>query len=43
MNITILFFGFLFGAILRYAGLNKYNTISGLAIGNNLTVAKAIY
>ena len=42
MMITIFILGFLFGAILQYAKLNKYNTISGLAILKNLAVAKAI-
>ncbi len=42
MVILILFFGFLFGAILQYASLNKYNVISGLAILDNFAVAKAI-
>ena len=42
MIITILFLGFLFGAILQYASLNKYNVISGLATLDNLAVAKAI-
>lgn len=35
-------FGLLFGGILQYAKLNKFNTISGLAIGKNFAVAKAI-
>jgi len=39
---TILIFGFLFGAILQYAKLNRYNTISGMATLEDLTVAKAI-
>lgn len=38
----ILIFGFLFGAILQFASLNKYNVISGLAIRENLAVVKAI-
>ena len=42
MILIILFFGFVFGAILQYASLNKYNTISGLAILENFAVAKAI-
>ena len=42
MTLTILLLGFLFGAILQYADLNKYNVISGLAIGENFTVAKAL-
>jgi hypothetical protein len=40
--VLILIFGFLFGAILQYANLNRYNVISGLAILENFTVAKAI-
>lgn len=40
---TILLFGFLFGAILQYASLNKYNTIGGLATLENYTVAKALF
>lgn len=42
MITTILFLGFLFGAILQYAHLNKFNVISGLALGENYAVAKAI-
>lgn len=42
MNITILILGFLFGAILQYARLNRYNVISGMATLENLAVAKAI-
>ncbi|MFA5419533.1 MAG: YeeE/YedE thiosulfate transporter family protein, partial [Bacteroidales bacterium] len=42
MIITIFILGFLFGAILQYAKLNKYNTISGMATLDNLTVGKAI-
>ncbi len=38
----ILFLGFLFGAILQYASLNKYNVISGMATLDNFAVAKAI-
>ncbi len=37
-----LIFGFLFGAALQYASLNKYNVISGLATLDNFAVAKAI-
>ncbi|MFA9391800.1 MAG: YeeE/YedE thiosulfate transporter family protein [Prolixibacteraceae bacterium] len=39
---VILILGFLFGAILSYANLNKYNVISGMAMLKDLTVAKAI-
>lgn len=42
MTITILILGFVFGAILQYAKLNKYNTISGLALLEDFSVAKAI-
>jgi uncharacterized membrane protein YedE/YeeE len=42
MNVTILFLGFLFGAILQYAKLNRYNVISGMATLENFAVAKAI-
>ena len=42
MVFTIFIIGFLFGAILQYAKLNKYNTISGLALFENFAVAKAI-
>jgi uncharacterized membrane protein YedE/YeeE len=42
MNATILFLGFLFGAILQYANLNRYNVISGMATLENFAVAKAI-
>ena len=42
MNITIIILGFLFGAILQYANLNKFNVISGLALRENFAVPKAI-
>jgi uncharacterized protein len=42
MNASILIVGFLFGVILQYAYLNRYNVISGMATLENLTVAKAI-
>jgi len=42
MFVFTLIFGFLFGLILQYASLNKYNTISGMATLDDLTVAKAI-
>jgi uncharacterized protein len=41
-TIIILILGFLFGAILQYANLNRYNVISGLATLENFAVAKAI-
>ena len=40
--VTVLILGFLFGATLQYARLNKYNVISGLAIREDFTVPKAI-
>ncbi|HUX56507.1 MAG TPA: YeeE/YedE thiosulfate transporter family protein [Bacteroidales bacterium] len=42
MVIMILVFGFLFGATLQYASLNKFNVISGMATLENFAVAKAI-
>jgi uncharacterized protein len=42
MNGVILVLGFLFGAILQYAKLNRYNVISGMATLENYAVAKAI-
>lgn len=39
----ILIFGFLFGAIMQYASLNKYNVISGLAMRENFAVPKTIF
>ncbi|PJA96596.1 MAG: transporter [Ignavibacteriales bacterium CG_4_9_14_3_um_filter_34_10] len=42
LTILILILGFLFGSILQYAKLNRYNTISGLATIENFAVAKAI-
>ncbi len=41
-TLLILFFGFLFGVILRYARLNRFDTISGMATLEDLSVAKAI-
>ena len=41
-TIIILVLGFLFGASLQYASLNKFDTISGMATLDNLAVAKAI-
>ena len=41
-TIVILILGFLFGAILQSANLNRYNVISGLATLENYAVAKAI-
>ena len=42
MSTIILVLGFLFGAILQYANLNRYNVISGMATLENYAVAKAI-
>jgi uncharacterized membrane protein YedE/YeeE len=42
MTLKIILLGIIFGSILQYAKLNKYNIISGLAILENLTVAKAL-
>jgi uncharacterized protein len=42
MNATILVLGFLFGATLQYAKLNRYNVISGMATLENFAVSKAI-
>ena len=42
MTVTILILGVLFGAILQYANLNKFNVISGLALREDFSVAKAI-
>jgi uncharacterized membrane protein YedE/YeeE len=42
MTVIILGLGFLFGAILQYANLNRYNVISGMATLENFAVAKAI-
>jgi uncharacterized membrane protein YedE/YeeE len=42
MNAVILILGFLFGAILQYSKLNRFNVISGMATLENLSVAKAI-
>ena len=40
--ITILLLGFLFGAALQIAKLNRFDTISGMAMLTNFKVAKAI-
>ena len=42
MTVIILILGFIFGAVLQYANLNKYNVISGLALRENFAVSKAI-
>ncbi len=41
-TVRILIYGFLFGAILQYARLNRFNVISGMATLEDLSVAKAI-
>lgn len=42
MTWIILAMGFLFGAVLQHARLNRYNTISGMALLEDFTVAKTI-
>jgi uncharacterized protein len=42
MNVIIIILGFMFGALLQYSNLNRYNVISGMATLENYTVAKAI-
>jgi uncharacterized membrane protein YedE/YeeE len=42
MTAVILLLGFLFGATLQYAKLNRYNVISAMATLENYAVAKAI-
>lgn len=42
MSAIILILGFLFGTTLKYAKLNRYNVISGMATLENYAVAKAI-
>jgi uncharacterized protein len=42
MTYLIFILGFIFGAILQFAKLNRYDTISGMAMLKDLTVAKAI-
>jgi uncharacterized protein len=42
MDLIIIIMGFLFGVALQYANLNKYNTISGMAVLEDFTVAKTI-
>ncbi len=42
MDLTIVILGFLFGVALQYANLNKFNTISGMAVLEDFTVAKTI-
>lgn len=40
--IVIIFAGFIFGWLLSFGGLNKYNTIAGLSMLKDFTVAKTI-
>ncbi|HLN54629.1 MAG TPA: YeeE/YedE thiosulfate transporter family protein [Bacteroidales bacterium] len=40
--LLIIVFGFLFGAVLQFSKLNRYNTISGMSMLRDLTMAKAI-
>ncbi len=42
MDIGTLFFGFLFGALLVFAGLNRFDVITGNAVWKDLTIAKAL-
>ncbi|MCS7279264.1 MAG: YeeE/YedE family protein [Thermodesulfobacteriaceae bacterium] len=42
MVITALFIGFLFGVLLCYARVNKFNTISGAAVFKDFTVVKVL-
>lgn len=41
-TITIIIIGIVFGLLISYAGLNKYNTIAGLSVLKDFTVAKTI-
>ena len=41
-TIIIIIIGIVFGLLLSYAGLNKYNTIAGLSVLKDFTVAKTI-
>lgn len=40
--IWIIIFGIIFGGFISYAGLNRYNTIAGLSVLKDFTVAKTI-
>lgn len=42
MTATIILLGFVFGIALQYSKVNTYNTISGMAILEDYTVAKTI-
>lgn len=42
MGLITISFGFLFGVALQYANLNKFNTITGMAILEDFTVAKTM-
>jgi uncharacterized protein len=42
MNFTAIIIGFVFGAILQYASLNRFNVISGMATLEDFTIAKAL-
>lgn len=41
-NLTIIIIGIVFGLLISYAGLNRFNTIAGLAVLKDFTVAKTI-
>ncbi len=42
LPVTTLFLGFLFGTFLQYARLNRFDTIAGMALLRNLSVAKTM-
>ncbi len=41
-QVYIIVAGLIFGLLISYAGLNKFNTIAGLSVLKNMTVAKTI-
>ena len=41
-NLIVVIIGIVFGLLISYAGLNKYNTIAGLSVLKDFTVAKTI-
>ena len=41
-NVIIVIIGIVFGLLISYAGLNKFNTIAGLSVLKDFTVAKTI-
>ncbi|MEO6358666.1 MAG: hypothetical protein ABIU77_23820 [Ferruginibacter sp.] len=42
MIIVIILLGFAFGLLLQYSKVNTYNTISGMAVLEDFTVAKTV-